>query len=378
MEWLLFWVMVKLMQFVLNEFDQVRFLCFDPSIENQKMKFKLLVLLGISILASCSSNDLEPNSNALVPKKKEVEVFVAGYGQYAGTSPALWKNGSLELLPPYSWLHTSVGNITASGSDVYIVGTMDATPVFWKNSTLNVIPIPFASSATVSEIAVSVTDVYVAGVLHFSADFYSGDTLAYWKNGIYKPIASSTNQIEATGIAVSGEDVFVTGNLIDNIIYNRSAVYWKNGVKTTLASDARTTGLALHGSDIYISGVTYEGGSFFSCYWKNGELFPLEGWSSQSTGISVSGSDVYVSGFSPTVSGYGTYAVYWKNGKMTQLTESTTYANAIATDVVASGSDIYVSGSKLDLNTYEWDALYWKNGVAKPLGKGHASAICIK
>src|SRR5260221_8390001 len=102
------------------------------------MKLKLLFFLASSFLASCSYNDLSPAD----PITKDV--YVAGSAQNTGGgSPALWKNGSLELLPPYYNISSSAGAIAVSGSDVYIAGTMSSTAVFWKNSGLNVIPTPF-------------------------------------------------------------------------------------------------------------------------------------------------------------------------------------------------------------------------------------------
>ncbi len=336
------------------------------------MKLKLLFFLASSFLASCSYNDLSPAD----PITKDV--YVAGSAQNTGGgSPALWKNGSLELLPPYYNISSSAGAISVS-----------STAVFWKNSGLNVIPTPFQVNSSAGVIAVSGNDVYMGGTLekwyYTPVTSYYVDSVVYWKNGISTPLASSTKPTGASGIAISGSDVYVTGYLLDDN-WNANAVYWKNGVMTTLPNRAITTGLTLSGSDIYISGVTGTGNSYYvaGCYWKNGILTMLEtpsGWSSESTAITVSGSDVYISGdMYNYVNGTNTYAaVFWKNGKITQLSDVYSYARA--TGIAISGSDVYISGSILDASKppIVWQALYWKNGVATALGEGQANAICVK
>jgi len=62
-------------------------------------------------------------------------------------------------------------------------------------------------------------------------------------------------------------------------------------------------------------------------------------------------------------------AVYWKNGILTQLTDSLT--NAVANTIAVDNKDIYVGGS------VDYIATYWKNGVAKNLGYGIIYAIKI-
>jgi hypothetical protein len=118
-------------------------------------------------------------------------------------------------IPP----NDTVGNydavgITVSGSDVYVAGggTNGATDVgsaaYWLNGTPTTLPLPndiniaTASSSAVG-IAVSDNNVYAVGDL---LDSTAGQTAAYWVNGgeaTLLPMPSGTAESYATGIAVA-------------------------------------------------------------------------------------------------------------------------------------------------------------------------------
>jgi hypothetical protein len=118
-------------------------------------------------------------------------------------------------------------------------------------------------------------------------------------------------------------DVYVAGHeRIDGIPI---ACYWKNGEKVTLRTPkaySQATGIAVSGNDVYVSGTEKTpGGSWNICYWKNTEKTPLTGGNTdaESTGIAVSGSDVYVAGWEKNATGKKV-ACYWKNTEKTPLT----------------------------------------------------------
>ncbi|WP_431216421.1 hypothetical protein ACQ86N_18450 [Puia sp. P3] len=147
-----------------------------------------------------------------------------------------------------------------------------------------------------------VPDVYVAGAVNGQA--------AYWKNGVLTMLTGGTF---TSGIAVVGTDVYVSGWGTSPTTSRTVAEYWKNGVLTTLtdgSDNARATGIAVSGTDVYVAGFS---GQFahtgFS--WKNGVATSLG--SGQPSGIFVAGTNVYI----PNGAGGG--ATYWLNGTLTTI-----------------------------------------------------------
>lgn len=114
---------------------------------------------------------------------------------------------------------------------------------------------------------------------------------------------------DVTGIAVSGENVYVSGNAYVQLgeFFRTAPIYWKNGeyniITTPEKSDECTTkSLTIAGNDIYIAG-RYGGNSYGSkaCFWKNGiaETLTVPGQyynASSASSLAVNGNDVYVAG----------------------------------------------------------------------------------
>lgn len=109
------------------------------------------------------------------------------------------------------------------------------------------------------------------------------------------------------------------------------------------------------GTDVYISGYTTAlNDNSVAVYWKNGKLTRLSDstLSMQTTGIAVQGNDVYVSG-SINVYSSNPEGILWKNGVATMLPQFIR-----TTGVAVNGNDVYVVGIA---NTST--AAIWKNGV---------------
>ena len=208
------------------------------------------------------------------------------------------------------------------------------------------------------------TDIYVTGYIYA----LNGHTVAvYWKNGVINRLADSTAGSEASGIALNGSDVYVSGTLTDVNSNPTAAVYWKNGVMTKLADAATTAGIGISqcGCDVYIAGtLTPNSSHYIPVYWKNGIQQQLESHSAivAVNGMTVHGGDLYATGVGIT-NQRTTYALYWKNGTAFNLTDtlSQSQGNAIAVN----GNDIYVVGETVQNS--QGIATYWKNGVKMTL-----------
>ena len=315
---------------------------------------------------------------------------------------------------------TSTGTSTAptdsTAATVYVLVHSNDSVFYWKNGArvvLSTLP-----SAYCSGLALADTDVYVSG------GFYNYDTVAsnlqdpkykagYWKNGVLTILPDSAPDVETFGMAVSGNDVYVSGvmgyadsNVIVPYIpspppfyfakFGRVALYWKNGVASLLPGgelsgelnghgfsnyDDVVNGIFASGSDIYVVGGSgqWQWGDpnslHFTVYWKDGLPTDLvnntAGVIPDSTtgidapsarGIYASGSDVYIAGYQYlNKTTYVAQALYWKNGTPNYLTTSPVSAHAYA--VYVSGSDVYVAGSLQQPGGVQ-HATYWKNGVA--------------
>jgi hypothetical protein len=195
----------------------------------------------------------------------------------------------------------------------------------------------------------------------------------YWKDGT---VTTLQGGLTATGIAVSGNSVYVCGNAeIPAQVqgYVSEAVYWRNDTLVVLSgAPSYADAIAVSGSDVYIVGQAAVGGTQVAAIWKNGVLVPLSTASgSWAHGIAVSGSDIYVAGLDSL-----NLAVYWKNGAETRLDSATnsTSPGAVALGIAVSGSDVYAAGY-VSVDNVEAEPVYWKNGSRVVLGQASSSAF---
>jgi hypothetical protein len=221
-------------------------------------------------------------------------------------------------------------------------------------------------------------DVLVAG----SAPFPGGpDVAAYWVNGVLQRF-TNLRQSWATGIAVSGKDVYVIGDT-SNSIMETGSVYWKNGVKMTLNGlRPAASSIFVSGTDVYITGsVASANGTSAAVYWKNGVIYTLTskpGETTVATSGFVSGTDVYIVGgaISNNAGSAGAVnAVYWKNGAPVMLPSSGTLSNA--NTIFVSGPDVYIGGSSTSGNGGISVATLWKNGTPNYLDPKNSSIGAI-
>lgn len=288
------------------------------------------------------------------------DIYVVGQS-LAG--PAYWKNGTLVAMP--SDCLTAYA-MYVSGTDIYVCGVSTSfTPAYWKNGVIVNLPITAGyNQGSARSIVVSGSDVYVAG-----SDQVNGSRSLpkLWKNGAIVPVSLSTGNISnglpvvlgiLYAVAVSGTDVYLAGSQ-SPFSGNQVVTYWKNGVPIPL-SDGTTvgeaTGLFLSGSDVYVSG--YVQGTGQRTYWKNGTAVPI---TVPSNSTSFVGRGIYVSpaGDVYECGEYQNLAKFWKNGVMTDLS-TTTAGNSnfeSAFSITGTGTDVYIAGNAIGKGTG-----YWKNG----------------
>jgi hypothetical protein len=217
-------------------------------------------------------------------------------------------------------------------------------------------------------------DVYVVG-------WESNGTVQVarlWKNGSAYALSDGTKGAIATDVAVSGDDVYVSGG-VDGASGADVATYWKNGRSFSLTDgtvQAFGEAIAVAGSDVYVAG--YEGN--VAMLWKNGVPAPLTdgNYDANALAVTVAGGDVYVAGYevapvpvAPSTISWNGVAKLWKNGVPTALSSGSQDAVAEALAVV--GSDVHAAGWEARDNPPFGSILVatmWKNGVATALSDG--------
>lgn len=227
-------------------------------------------------------------------------------------------------------------------------------------------------------------DIYVSGTtIETSPTADAANNVAtYWKNGVEIHLAPSEDSTKATGIVISGKDIYVSGSKMINGILN--AVYWKNGNLVVLGKGAATS-IVVVGNDVYVGGYTNvwaRSANMYqelATYWKNGSavllptiksVYSYEIYHSMINAIAVSGGDVYTVGESTDIGGDFVVASFWKNSSgipLVAVNPAGGTDRTLATGIVVQDNDIYISGydesSSLDnpIN-YTRGAIYWKNG----------------
>ena len=329
---------------------------------------KITTILAIFLVVlSCSKND-----EATPIPAKTTTIYAAGSGfATSGKQVAkYWENGVAKDITN-GVFNASLSSIAvASNGDVYALGIeWNATvpiPKYWKNGVPTILPTthPDISSQTTSrttDIAISGNDVYVSGNVKLDNDNYLA---TYWKNGVENYLSSPNDDSYTTAIAVVNNEVYVTGYEFNGTI--RKSLIWINGVVndvTTGTSDSYISGIVLVGTKIYLSGNETIAGERFAVYWVKDTAvagssfvaYNLSGDKGIAQAITALGTDVYISG-TESIS-----TKYWKidasgNKTVTILTNSG--GDCDANNIFAYENDIYTKTFEDGIGTK-----YWKNNT---------------
>ena len=258
-------------------------------------------------------------------------------------------------------------------ADVYSAGVVDkgfvAEATIWKNGEAVTLPSPTKVHSTISAIAVNGTDVYAVGSYFAGSGPYTY-VACYWKNGVFTALSAESNYSEASGIVISGNDIYISGKL------NEHAVYWKNGNLTSLPENgftrSATADLIFNGGNIYVCGTVSTNFTTQACYWKNGTLSVLSTDNSSASDIDFNETVLYIAGslyLKNDISGASSSrACYWKNGNPVMLPDNNS-ASSYASGINFLNNDIFVVGNA-DAYSQQASAAFWKNGTLTRLTDG--------
>ena len=182
------------------------------------------------------------------------------------------------------------------------------------------------------------------------------------ENGEATSLTDGSNDATVTSIYVNGADVYVGGR------EGQTAKIWKNGISTSLSNGTYVTSLFAAGADIYVCGDYYNYPVSYALSWKNGVFSDLTDRTlvSNANSVFVSGTDVYIGGRE------NMEAKIWKNGIPISLSDGTLFNMVNAVRV--QGNDVYALGFEMLTPGGISVAKYWKNGVANTLTNGTNSA----
>jgi hypothetical protein len=328
------------------------------------MKFSVLFIIGLGLLAGCSKSDLKtapppPVTNVdTAPVKKDTTEDVYVVGQ-TPSDVGYFKNGQFISLATGS--NPLGADMAFSGSDIYVLGQINDSIGYWKNGQFNFLAL--ADSVLPVSIAIVGTDVF--SLLQLQTGSQPVDL--YQNTNFYSELFTS-NQPGLTSIYANGADLYVPGS---NSGMHSNAVYWLNGIANQLPNTiypGHAYDIALDGADVYAVGSVYDftDSTEIATYWKNNVPYHLS--DSLSFGriyfVSVVNGTSYMAGCQ--VAGNKAYtglvsAVVWKNGVATNVTEAG-FSDSIQGFAVH-GSDVYVSVISNMPGNAKGTPRYYKNGV---------------
>lgn len=328
-----------------------------------------LLLTGITTIQCRDSNgDMEDATDASGPI-----VYAAGREDYKAM---YWKNGNAVSLGKGSGSSDATG-MAIVGDDVHVVGyevnsNGKYVARYWKNGVATDLT-DGSRDAFANDIFISGNDIYIAG-----QEMKPGEATyaaKYWKNGTPVTLADQAENVIATGIAVLGNDIYVIGERRMANWLTSVTCYWKNGQRTDISNQgASEQDITVSGNDIYMmwSVVYNSSGQLQTRYSKNmGAPTLIQNGSSHAggTAIAVKGDDVYIVGTGLSPNGQSFVSKYWKNGTAVTVGAEGSFGLSL----YLSGNDTYVAGYQQTQSGSP--AVYWKNGKAQHLTSDTGSAL---
>jgi len=294
--------------------------------------------------------------------------------------------------------NTNTNTNTSTQVDVYVAGadslsdwsiffySTHGIPVYWKNGNpVFCRPEPAGyfggDGGTATAIAVSGNDVYLTGYAYYCGARSCHDRGQFWKNGI---INNNLDLPDYPGsVTVSNNDIYIAGSSLYLDGTGGNAGYLKNENHIELPSSstgAISTAIAVSGADVHVAGIgitsnaNYGSQNYIAKYWKNANAINLSDGTNdaQAWGIAVSGNDAYVAGMEwngrsyQDANGYPNKKSVAKYWKNSQPVILSDGTNdAWTTSIAVSGNDVYVAGM-------EWNGKSYQDANGYPLKKSIA------
>ena len=268
-------------------------------------------------------------------------VYTSGTGE--SSDACYWINQTRYDLPGV-WGEGEA--IAVDGDDVYVAGWFDNGSCYWKNGQ----KINLTTNRDSQAFAIGVHnngDVYVGGYYTSNHHYWIP---CFWKNGTSRTNLQSGEDGEVYDmVLMDGSTRYYTGNTtsFNNMLgYPPRACYWKGtrrnqlpkgGNINTLLYGTGGFGITTDGNDIYVAGFadyiedtgdSLNTGGRYPRYWKNNNIYNLEGGPPTSFGtgeaydIRVADGNVVVVGIStrdPEYNNSFVTACYWLNGELHYL-----------------------------------------------------------
>jgi hypothetical protein len=283
-------------------------------------------------------------------------------------------------------------------ASLYIAGglwNLGATypdPVYWKDGT----PVPLGSIGGCfgQMIATSGSDVYVAGL-----NIIDGSPW-WWNGSSWKALGAlpANTGWWYTGMAISGTDVYITANAMGTNVDTPG--YWLNGTWKTFTdvTNGKVSGVVVVAGHVYMAGVDSSAtptNPNVPVYWLDGVKHILPqgndpngnpnqwGWIEASPGsptIVASGNNVYIAGVTYGSTSSTEVPIVWKDSQIFFLGTSGVYR---VLSIAVHDNDFYVAGiedsSTASAPTNPCTPVYWKAGVPHtlPYGGSQATAFFI-
>jgi hypothetical protein len=303
---------------------------------------------GFHLNNDCLKIDSEFLVNDVAYDKLSNMISVGNWLNSAQT-PAYVKNENKKFLPVLNSANDYQYNVRSVAVDekntYHFAGwaiqnsiTTTTLPVYWSESSVISLMLPEGYNGSANDIVVSGSNIYVSGEI-WKGHNEEYKTPVFWKNNKLNALSVPGPQYSATWnfskIEVSGNNIFIMGNLVHTGTSEQDAVLWKNEIRSFLTEpnnsqiDSYATDLSVESGLIAIAGKKFtrlssNTQSIDGVYWLNGAEKSLEKHSAYDPVIDLHQGKVYVSGSQIIdIDRQTSLTSLWIDGKLTRTYEGT-------------------------------------------------------